>query len=107
LEAVLFTALLASASLFASAFGNLYSVYARLITDNDVPTIVIRIRRICYAITVTIAVVSVTAGIILAALSSSIDSIAWFVKYVLYLVLVLINITPIMISHGMLKDGSS
>jgi len=107
LAAFLFTALLASASLLASAFGNLYSVYARLISDGELPAILMNIRRICYVLTAAIAFISLTDSIILAALWPDIDEIGSYVKYVLYLVLVLINVTPVMISRWMWKDGSS
>lgn len=103
LAAFLFTALLASASLLASAFGNLYSVYARFITE--AAPICIALRRICYVITATVLVISVTAAIILVFLSPLIDSIACFIKYVLYLILVLINATPMTISYRMFQDG--
>jgi hypothetical protein len=103
LAAFLFTALLASASLLASAFGNLYSVYARFITE--AAPICITIRRICYVIAATVLLISVAAAIILASLSPLIDDIAWFIKYVLYLILVLINATPITIAYRMFQDG--
>jgi hypothetical protein len=103
LAAFLFTALLASASLLASAFGNLYSVYARFITEGA--TICITIRRICYVITATVVVISIAAAIILASLSPLIDGITWFIKYVLYLILVLVNATPMTISYRMFQDG--
>jgi hypothetical protein len=103
LAAFLFTALLASASLLASAFGNLYSVYARFITE--AAPICITIRRICYTIAATVLVISFTAAIILASLSPLIDSIVWFIKYVLYLILILINVTPLTISYRMFQDG--
>jgi hypothetical protein len=103
LAAFLFTALLASASLLASAFGNLYSVYARFISEHA--PICITIRWICYAIAVTVVVITIACGVILVFLSPSIDEIAWFFKYVLYLVLGLINITPITISWRMFQDG--
>ncbi len=103
LAAFLFTALLASASLLASAFGNLYSVYARFITEGA--AICITIRRICYLIAFTVFVISVSAGIILTSLLPLIDSIGLFIKYVLYLVLILINATPITISYRMFQDG--
>jgi hypothetical protein len=103
LAAFLFTALLASASLLASAFGNLYSVYARFITE--AAPICITIRRVCYVISATVLVISVAAAIILASLSPAIDGINWFIKYVLYMILVLINATPIIISYRMFQDG--
>ena len=103
LAAFLFTALLASASLLASAFGNLYSVYARFITEHA--PICITIRWICYTIAATVVVITVACGTVLAYLSPSIDGIAWFIKYVLYLILALINITPITISWRMFQDG--
>lgn len=103
LAAFLFTALLASASLLASAFGNLYSVYARFITDHA--PICITIRWICYTIAATVLIITVASGTILAVLSPLIDGIAWFIKYVLYLILALINVTPITISWRMFQDG--
>jgi hypothetical protein len=103
LAAFLFTALLASASLLASAFGNLYSVYARFISDSA--PICITIRWICYSIAVTVVVITMTGAIILAFLSPRIDDIAPFIKYVLYLILILINVTPLTISWRMFQDG--
>jgi hypothetical protein len=103
LAAFLFTALLASASLLASAFGNLYSVYARFITEGA--PICISIRWICYAIAATVLVITIAAGTVLVFLSPLIDGIAWFIKYVLYLILVLVNVTPLTISWRMFQDG--
>jgi hypothetical protein len=103
LAAFLFTALLASASLLASAFGNLYSVYARFISEHA--PICITIRRICYSIAATVLVITIACGTILVFLSPLIDDIAWFIKYVLCLILVLINVTPITISWRMFQDG--
>ena len=105
LAAFLFTALLASASLLASAFGNLYSVYARFITEGA--PICSTIRCVCYVITATVLVITIAAGVVLASLSPQIDSIAWFIKYVLYLILVLVNLTPLTISWRMFQDGSA
>jgi hypothetical protein len=105
LAAFLFTALLASASLLASAFGNLYSVYARFI--NEHAPICITIRWICYAITGTVLVITLAAGTVLVSLSPLIDEIAVFLKYVLFLILVLINVTPVVISWRMFQDGSA
>ena len=103
LAAFLFTALFASASLLASAFGNLYSVYARFITEGA--PICITIRWICYAITATVLVTTIAAGAVLASLSPVIDDIGWFIKYVLYLILILVNVTPLMIAWRMFQDG--
>lgn len=103
LAAFLFTALLASASLFASAFGNLYSVYARFI--NDGAAICITIRWVCYAITATVLVITIADATVLAFLSPLMDGIAWFIKYVLYLILALVNVTPVTISWRMFQDG--
>jgi hypothetical protein len=103
LAAFLFTALLASASLLASAFGNLYSVYARFISD--AAPICITIRWICYSIAGTVLVITMTGASILVFLSPRIDDIAPFIKYVLYLILILINVTPITISWRMFQDG--
>jgi hypothetical protein len=103
LAAFLFTALLASASLLASAFGNLYSVYARFISEGA--PICISIRWICYAIAATVLVITIAAGTVLVFLSPLIDGIAWFIKYVLYLILVLVNLTPLTLSWRMFQDG--
>jgi hypothetical protein len=103
LAAFLFTALLASASLLYSAFGNLYSVYARFISDSA--PICITIRWICYGIAATVLVITVADASILLFLSPLIDSLASFIKYVLYLILALINLTPITISWRMFQDG--
>jgi phage-related minor tail protein len=103
LAAFLFTALLASASLLASAFGNLYSVYARFISEHA--PICITIRWVCYAIAATVIIITVACAVILNFLSPSIDGMAWFIKYVLYLILVLINVTPITIAWRMYQDG--
>jgi len=105
LAAFLFTALLASASLLASAFGNLYSVYARFI--NDHAPICITIRWICYAIAATVLVITVAAGTLLVFLAPLIDGIAVSLTYVLYLILALINVTPIVIAWRMFQDGSA
>lgn len=74
LAAFLFTALLASASLLASAFGNLYSVYARFITEGA--PICITIRWICYTIAATVLVTTIAAGTVLVFLSPLMDGIA-------------------------------
>jgi hypothetical protein len=103
LAAFLFTALLASASLLTSAFGNLYSVYARFITEGA--AICITIRGICYTIAATVLIITIAAGTVLVFLSPLMDDIAWFIKYVLYLILALINVTPLIISWRMFQDG--
>jgi hypothetical protein len=103
LATFLFTALLASAALLSSAFGSLYSVYARFITESA--RICITIRWICYTITATVLVVTIAAGTVLACLSPLIDSVAWFIKGVLYVVLVVLNVTPLTVSWRMFQDG--
>jgi hypothetical protein len=94
--------LLASAALLASAFGSLYS-YGRFITESA--PICVTIRWISYAITATVLVITITAGTVLAFLSPLIDSLACFIKYALYLVLVMINVTPLTVSWRMFQDG--
>ena len=63
------------------------------------------IRWICYAIAVTVLVITIAAGTVLAFLSPLIDSIACFIKYVLYLVLVVMNLSPLTVSWRMFQDG--
>lgn len=103
LAVFLFTALLASAALLSSAFGSLYSVYGRFITESA--SICVTIRWICYAIAATVLVITIAAGTVLAFLSPLIDSITCFIKYVLYLVLVVMNLTPLTVSWRMFQDG--
>jgi len=105
LAAFLFATLLASAALLSAAFGSLYSVYARFITESA--SICIAIRWICYAITATVLVISITNVIIIACLSPAIDGISWSIKYVLYLVTAMINLTPITVSWRMFRDGQA
>ena len=99
----LFTALLASAALLTSAFGSLYSVYGRFITESA--SICVTIWWICYTITATVFVITITAGTVLAFLSPLIDSVAYFIKYALYLVLVVMNVAPLTVSWRMFQDG--
>ena len=108
LAAFLFSALIASASLLASSFGNLYAVYARSVSEMPPPPISITIRRICYALAVTVLVITGTcAYIFLTSLAPRIDRISWVIKYPVYLILLLINLAPTMIAGKIFQDGRS
>jgi len=103
LAAFLFSALLASASLLVSAFGNLYSVYVKAVSDEL--SICKTLRKLCYMLAVTIFVITLTAGGILLFLSQNLDQIIPYLHYIVLLILAIINISPLRISWMMFSDS--
>ena len=99
----LFAALLASASLLVSAFGTLYSVYARAVTESS--PICYTIRKICYALAFTILLISLTEIRILVFLSLNIEAVVPYLQYVLFLIVGVINVSPMVISWRMYNDN--
>ena len=89
-----------------SAFGTLLSAYMRAIAEKAVGIAII-IRKLCYLISTTIVIISLTAIAVANYLSDTLDAIIPHIVIMLYLIVVLISITPIVISWRMYLDASA
>jgi hypothetical protein len=101
----LFSALLASESLLISAFGTLVAAHMRAIAE-AVVNIAIVTRQMCYLISFTIVVISLTNLYMATYLSETLDKILPHIVLILYLIVILIAIPPLVIARRMYIDAS-
>jgi hypothetical protein len=106
LATFLLSALLASESLLLAAFGNLYSVYTTLMMRGGAG-ISRTLRILCVLLALTIALISIAAVTVINVLSGALSQVVPHIEYALYLITILIALSPVVVSWRILKDAGS
>ena len=106
LAAALFATLLASQSLLVSVFGNIYSVYARFSTSGGA-TICRKLEILMYILLAVIVYIAVLACYSLYILNNILyNTIFFWMPWALSAIVVLVCVTPAVITYSLVKDAS-